>query len=102
MFSTSDKVVCVNDRFAPDVALWFTGLPKRDAVYVVRGIDECGTKDGLYLVGILGKIWFDGTERGFCPSRFRKLKDMQSENASALCANFGDPPRAGDALSPRK
>lgn len=86
MFSISDKVVCVDDRFTPDVAAWFTGLPKRGVVYVVRGIDPInGT--GVYLVGIYGATWFDGGERGFCQTRFRKLTDIQSENAAARCAN---------------
>ena len=99
MFSTSDKVVCVNDRFTPDVAAWFTGLPKRGAVYVVRGVDERGTRNGVYLVGIRGDIWFDGTERGFCPTRFRKLAGIQAENASALCANKVISPSAPDEPS---
>ena len=96
MFSTSDKVVCVNDLFTPDAASWFTGLPKRDVVYVVRRIDERGTREGVYLVGIRGNIWFDGTERGFCPTRFRKLTDIQAENASALCANASDDQRSAE------
>ncbi len=83
----------MNDRFTPDVAAWFSGLPKRDMVYVVRGIDERGTRDGVYLVGIHGDIWFDGTERGFCPMRFRRLDEIKAENASALCANSKDEPR---------
>lgn len=83
MFSISDKVVCVNAKNLPveDLAV----LPVEGKVYVVRGLDTSPTANPispeLYLVGIFGATWWDGSERPFAPQRFRKLTDIQAENA---------------------
>ena len=32
------KVVCVDDRFPPDILVYYNSLPLKDRVYVVRGM----------------------------------------------------------------
>ena len=38
MFSTGQKVVCINDQFEPWVYDLYRALPKKDKVYTVRAI----------------------------------------------------------------
>ena len=57
--NVGDKVVCVDDRFAPEVAALYTALPKKGVVYVVRDVrlgiqPDCRTGDvSLLLVGLV-------------------------------------------------
>ena len=37
-YGIGDKVVCVDDKFPPDISKLYTALPVKDATYVVRDI----------------------------------------------------------------
>ena len=37
-FSIGDKVVCVDDKFPPDISKLYDALPVKDSTYVVRDI----------------------------------------------------------------
>lgn len=100
MFSISDKVVCVDAKNI-NRSREFSALPVEGQVYVIRGIDDsitAGIVPGVYLVGIIGSIWWDGSERPFRQRRFRKLTDIQAENAlrnaEPSLANVTAQPRA--------
>lgn len=55
---TGQKVVCVNDVFKPEIARFYTALPKKDVTYVIRnvviGVNEKGEPGEvcLYLIGL--------------------------------------------------
>ena len=49
VFDVGQKVVCVDDRFAPTVAALYTALPERGKVYEVRDVRlgvRPGTREG--------------------------------------------------------
>lgn len=83
----NDHVICIDDRFHPDIAKLYTALPVRDQQYVIRDvlIGKEPTAKGmrgcvrLLLVGLhnplAGKS--PSTERGFSSERFRKLNEMK-------------------------
>ena len=37
-YGIGDKVVCVDDKFPPDISKLYTALPVKDVTYVVRDI----------------------------------------------------------------
>jgi hypothetical protein len=81
------KVVCIDDAFPPEVAQFYTALPKKDSVYVIRqvslGVNHLGEPGEvcLHLVGLnnprSNKPPFP--ERGFNSERFRPLEEMKEE-----------------------
>lgn len=83
------KVVCVDDRFPPQVALFYDALPKKDVVYVIRNVSIGVNWKGeagevcLHLVGLVNpkseKPPFP--ERGFNAERFRPLDEMKTQIA---------------------
>jgi hypothetical protein len=85
MFITGQKVVCVDDRFPLGIEKFYTALPKKDVVYVVRGTTVGIGLDGsegeicVYLVGLVNpksnKAPF--RERGFKAERFRPLDELE-------------------------
>lgn len=75
MFQINDKVVCVDDSGQFDD--W--DAVRHGETYVVRGISSQG---GPYLVGLCAGYWYDGEEVSFASIRFRKLTDIQAENAA--------------------
>lgn len=83
--TTGQKVICINDQFAPEVAQFYTALPKQGVVYVVRevkiGVNAKGEPGEvcLYVIGLnnptSSKPPFP--ERGFNAERFRPLDEMK-------------------------
>jgi hypothetical protein len=80
------KVVCVDDKFPPEVAQFYQSLPKKDQIYVIREVKigvnwkaEAG-EVCLYLIGLVNprsdKPPFP--ERGFNAERFRPLEEMRA------------------------
>lgn len=88
---TGSKVVCVDDRFKPELMLYYNCLPIKDRVYVVR---EMGV--GLSATGEEGEIvvYLEGMEnprstkpphpeRGFAEWRFREIEPPAEESEQA-------------------
>jgi hypothetical protein len=76
------KVICVDDRFPPEILLYYTNLPLKDRVYTVRDVEV-----GVGLNGEAGEIAVTlveltnpssktppHRERGFRVERFRELE----------------------------
>lgn len=82
------KVVCVDDVFHPAVAKFYTVLPKKDLVYVIRRVSIGISVQGdagevcLHLIGLhnpkSSKAPFP--ERGFSSDRFRLLDEMKDSS----------------------
>ncbi len=87
-FSIGDKVVCVDDKFPPDISKLYTALPVKDSTYVVRDI-RLGinlTLEGDVSVLLIGLVnpkadSKAGLERGFRADRFRPLEELRNEQA---------------------
>jgi hypothetical protein len=81
------KVVCVNDRFDPDIAKFYIALPKKDVVYVIRevkiGVSPAGSPGEvcIYLIALNNPRSNEPPfpERGFNAERFRPLDEVQEE-----------------------
>lgn len=76
------KVVCVDDRFPPEILIYYTNLPLKDKVYTIRDVEV-----GVGLNGEAGEIAVTllelsnpvsevppHRERGFKVERFRELE----------------------------
>ena len=76
------KVVCVDDRFPPEIFIYYTNLPIKDKVYTIRDVEV-----GVGLNGEAGEIAVTlveisnpvskvppHRERGFKVERFRELE----------------------------
>lgn len=76
------KVVCVDDRFPPEIFIYYTNLPIKDKVYTIRDVEV-----GIGLNGEAGEIAVTlveisnpvskvppHRERGFKVERFRELE----------------------------
>ncbi len=89
MFEISEKVVCVNDLFPPEVHILYTSLPEKGKVYVIRDILPGHNYNGgtladsvaVLLVGVNNPISNHGVEGGFATHRFRRLEDVKSESS---------------------
>lgn len=89
MFITGQKVVCINGKFAPQIAALYLALPKEGETYTVRGStvgvhhDGKGTRvEGeicVYLVGLINPTGPKGNERGFLADRFKPLEELTTE-----------------------
>ena len=85
-FGVGDKVVCVDDKFPPDISKLYTALPVKDVTYVVRDI-RLGinlTMEGDVSVLLIGLVnpkadSKANLERGFRADRFRPLEELQNE-----------------------
>lgn len=87
MFNIGDKAVCVDD--GPGLRCDCPSQLKKDAIYVVIGVDP--VKDyfginGVFLLGIKNKhfckkYYSDG---GFAPRRLRKLDELKQEAKQKL------------------
>lgn len=90
MFQINDKVVCVDDTPARGKNPYRgASLPiKHGVIYVVRGMatSPANGSVGLHLVGIHFPSNREGLEYGFMPERFRKLSEIQAENAAKRAA----------------
>lgn len=76
------KVVCVDDRFPPEIFIYYTNLPIKDKVYTIRDVEV-----GVGINGEAGEIAVTlveisnpvskvppHRERGFKVERFRELE----------------------------
>ncbi|MEI9960919.1 MAG: hypothetical protein WDM76_07230 [Limisphaerales bacterium] len=85
-FGIGDKVVCVDDKFPPDIGKLYDALPVKDSTYVVRDI-RLGinlTLEGDVSVLLIGLVnpkadSKAGLERGFRADRFRPLEELRNE-----------------------
>jgi hypothetical protein len=90
-FNIGDKVVCVDDKFPPDISKLYTALPVKDTTYVVRDI-RLGinlTLEGDVSVLLIGLVnpkadSKANLERGFRADRFRPLEELQNENSKTV------------------
>jgi hypothetical protein len=90
-FNIGDKVVCVDDKFPPDISKLYDALPVKDTTYVVRDI-RLGinlTLEGDVSVLLIGLVnpkadSKANLERGFRADRFRPLEEMQSESSATV------------------
>ena len=86
------KVVCVNDSFAPEVAKFYVALPKKNKIYVIRnvlvGVSIEGTLGEvcLYLIGLHNpkSATPPFPERGFNSERFRPLEELQNRETEQV------------------
>jgi hypothetical protein len=89
-FSIGDKVVCVDDKFPPDISKLYDALPVKDSTYVVRDI-RLGinlTMEGDVSVLLIGLVnpkadSKAGLERGFRADRFRPLEELRNEQKAS-------------------
>lgn len=89
-YGVGDKVVCVNDKFPPDIGKLYDVLPIKDTTYVVRDI-RMGinlTMEGDVSVLLIGLVnpkadSKAGLERGFRADRFRPLQELRDEQTAA-------------------
>lgn len=93
MFINGQKVVCVDDTFGP-IARFYTALPVKDKVYVVRGLAPAvefiaGKKEesiAVYLEGLVNPCSNTppNRERGFSCNRFVPLEELTEDQILAL------------------
>jgi hypothetical protein len=89
-FNIGDKVVCVDDKFPPDISKLYDALPVKDTTYVVRDI-RLGinlTLEGDVSVLLIGLVnpkadSKANLERGFRADRFRPLEELQNEKTAS-------------------
>jgi hypothetical protein len=57
-YGVGDKVVCVDDKFPPDIGKLYDALPVKDSTYVVRAIRLCInlTMEGDVSVLLIGLV----------------------------------------------
>ena len=101
MFEPGEKVVCVDDRFHPEIAFLFTALPKKDVVYTVRECDMGRAKwvsaqkgwDSVDMKVLLVELsnpldpsTLKGcpSELGFAARRFAPLTDVPNEEVEEM------------------
>jgi len=90
------KVVCVDDRFPAGIERFYTALPKKDVVYVIRGVSigvNWKMEPGevcLHLIGLMNprseRPPFP--ERGFNAERFRPLDEASAIRADSCPSVF--------------
>jgi hypothetical protein len=88
-YGIGDKVVCVDDKFPPDISKLYTALPVKDSTYVVRDI-RLGinlTLEGDVSVLLIGLVnpkadSKSALERGFRADRFRPLQELREESTA--------------------
>ena len=92
-YGIGDKVVCVDDKFPPDISKLYDALPVKDSTYVVRDI-RLGinlTLEGdvsVLLVGLVNPKADSkaGLERGFRADRFRPLQELREKQSATNAA----------------
>jgi hypothetical protein len=89
-FSIGEKVVCVDDKFPPDISKLYDALPVKDSTYVVRdirlGINLILEGDvSVLLIGLVNPKADSkaGLERGFRADRFRPLEEFRNEKSAS-------------------
>ncbi len=101
MFDIGEKVVCVDDRFHPEIAWLFTALPVKGTVYTVRECDMGRAKwttaqkgwDSVEMKVLLVEL-VNGVdpstekgcpaELGFAARRFAPLTDIRNEEEAEI------------------
>ena len=90
-FNLGDKVVCVDDKFPPDIGKLYDALPVKDVTYVVRdirlGINLTLKGDvSVLLIGLVNPKADSkaNLERGFRADRFRPLEELKNENSTTV------------------
>ena len=86
------KVVCVDDKFPPEILKFYTSLPKKDVIYVIRNVSlgvnwNCEPGEVcLYLIGLNNPKSNvpPFLERGFNSERFRPLEEKSATNKKEL------------------
>ena len=99
MFTTGQKVACVDDNFAMGIEKIYKALPKKDSIYTVRdvlpGVSPQNTEGevAVYLVELVNPANSHGIEYGFNAERFAplqtdedKLEEWQEETADERMA----------------
>ena len=92
-FGVGDKVVCVDDKFPPDISKLYDALPVKDSTYVVRDI-RLGinlTMEGDVSVLLIGLVnpkaeSKSALERGFRADRFRPLQELREKQTATNAA----------------
>ena len=92
-YGIGDKVVCVDDKFPPDISKLYDALPVKDSTYVVRDI-RLGinlTLEGdvsVLLVGVVNPKADSKSalERGFRADRFRPLQELREKQTTTNAA----------------
>ena len=82
-------MVCVDDRFPPDILAFYNALPTKDRHYTIRGIGIGVALNGevgevvVYLEGINNPLSTTPPypERGFAQHRFREIEPAPAEEA---------------------
>src|SRR5208282_4197460 len=90
-FRVGDKVVCVDDKFPPDINKLYDALPVKDSTYVVRDI-RLGinlTLEGDVSVLLIGLVnpnadSKSALERGFRADRFRPHQELHEKQTAAV------------------
>jgi hypothetical protein len=88
-YGIGDKVVCVDDKFPPDIGKLYDALPVKDSTYVVRDI-RLGinlTLEGDVSVLLIGLVNSKADskanlERGFRADRFRPLQELREKQTA--------------------
>ena len=96
-YGIGDKVVCVDDKFPPDISKLYDALPVKDTTYVVRDI-RMGinlTLEGDVSVLLIGLVnpkadSKANLERGFRADRFRPLEELQNESSTTFAEKKED------------
>lgn len=92
-YGIGDKVVCVDDKFPPDIGKLYNALPVKDSTYVVRDI-RIGinlTMEGDISVLLIGLVnpkadSKAGLERGFRADRFKPLQELREKQSATNAA----------------
>jgi hypothetical protein len=92
-YGIGDKVVCVDDKFPPDISKLYDALPVKDSTYVVRdirlGINLTMEDDvSVLLVGLVNPKADSKSalERGFRADRFRPLQELREKQTATNAA----------------
>lgn len=79
MFTTGQKVVCIDDEFTEFIKVRYSALPTKNSIYTVRDVvlgcnyqGEAG-EVAIYLEELINPANQAGTERGFNAERFAPL-----------------------------
>jgi hypothetical protein len=85
MFEPSEKVVCVDDKFPPDIRDYFNALPVKGRIYTVRDIVGGLNWDLSQTVAVLLHELKNhpnehGIEPGFAPHRFALMEEVTIES----------------------
>ena len=92
-YGIGDKVVCVDDKFPPDISKLYDALPVKNSTYVVRDI-RLGinlTLEGDVSVLLVGLVnpkadSKSALERGFRADRFRPLQELRAKQSATNAA----------------